>query len=327
MLQMLIIVETNFIIGVVLLLLVLVPGALKGPLTISLPPESPLIKLIWRTQGGLIISILISVFMYVRNGATMSFWNDTTIEILIDNALRSFLGFIWATGLILGCSLTVTSHAQITNNATGVFIIMFSALTWVKLSKYDLIGHGVWIIGVAVIIFDPHAIKFDSNKPSIIGALIPLIGAGFGSILTFMSHSKKRLHPIITMTQFYFFSVIYQLIIFPLFTDSHKFYTLDPINGAFGWLCSFKNVVVVLWIVSPLTGVLEKLFYLAANNYFSLQTISILIVFEPFIGQFFGVLLGQDHIPGAMTFIGLIVTTIGFGIASYGERDSSTMKN
>ena len=186
--------------------------------------------------------------------------------------------------------------------------------------KYDLIGHGFWIIGVVIIIFDPRAIKSDSNKPSIIGALIPLIGAFFGSILTFMSHSKIRVHPIITMTQFYFFSVIYQLVIFPLFTDFRKFYSLDPIHGAFGWLSSVKNIVVVLCIVSPLTGVLEKLCYLTANSYFSLQTISILIVFEPYIGQIFGVALGQDHIPGAMTFIGLVITTVGFWIASYGER-------
>ena len=56
-----------------------------------------------------------------------------------------------------------------------------------------------------------------------------------------MSHSKVRVHPIITMTQFYFFSVIYQLAIFPLFTDFRKFYSLDPIHGAFGWLSSVNK--------------------------------------------------------------------------------------
>ena len=236
----------------------LISGACKGPLTISLPPENPLVKLVWRTQGGFLISIIISVFMYIRNSATMSFSNDTKSEYLIDSAIRSFLGFIWATGLILGWSMTVTSHAQITNNATGVYIIILSAFTWAKLSKYDLIGHGLWIIGAAIAILDPHAIKIGAENPSIIGALIPLIGALFGSFLTFIDHKKKSLHPIITMTQFYFFSVIYQLTLFPLLTKYSGFYSFDQTHGAFGWLANMKNLLLVICIISPLTGVLEK---------------------------------------------------------------------
>ena len=258
--------------------------------------------------------------MYKSKSSAMNFWHDISLEILIESAIRSFLGFIWATGLVIGWSMTITSHAQIMNNATGIYIILLSAITWAKLNKYDLIGYGIWMIGAAIAILDPHAIKIDSNEPSIIGAVISLIGAGFGSLLTFIGHNKKSPHPIITMTQFYFFSVIYQLVIFPIFTNSQKFYTMDQAHGVFGWLSSTKNLVIVLCIVSPLTGVLEKLIYFAANSYFSLQTISILIIFEPYIGQIFGVLLGQDQIPGAMTFLGLGITTFGFCIASYGER-------
>ena len=44
------------------------------------------------------------------------------------------------------------------------------------------------------------------------------------------------------------------------------------------------------------------------------------VVFEPYIGQVFGVLLRQDHVPGAMTWIGMLITSVGFLIASYGER-------
>ena len=78
-------------------------------------------------------------------------------------------------------------------------------------------------------------------------------------------------------------------------------------------------MVVVLFVVSPLTGVLEKLSYLTAWKYFPLNVISILVVFEPYIGQAFGILLNQDRIPGTSTFLGLIVTSFGFCIAWYGE--------
>ena len=72
-------------------------------------------------------------------------------------------------------------------------------------------------------------------------------------------------------------------------------------------------------VISPFTGVLEKLSYLTASSYFSLHTISIIIVFEPYLGQIFGILMNQDNIPGMMTLFGLLITSIGFWIASYGQ--------
>ena len=198
----------------------------------------------------------------------MNFCHDLSPEILIESAIRSFLGFIWATGLVIGWSMAVTFHAQIMNNATGIYIILLSAITWAKQNKYDLIGYGIWIISATIVILDPLAIKMDSNEPSIIGAIISLIRAGFGSLLTFIGHNKKSPHLIITKTQFYLFSVIYQLVIFLIFANSQNFYTMDQAHETFGWLSNIKNLVIVLCIVSPLIGVLEKLIYFATNSYF-----------------------------------------------------------
>jgi len=41
----------NFIIGVVVLLIAIIPTSLVGPLVINLPSQSALISAIWRTQG------------------------------------------------------------------------------------------------------------------------------------------------------------------------------------------------------------------------------------------------------------------------------------
>lgn len=216
--------------------------------------------------------------------------------------------------------MTITSHALIAFNATGIYIVAFSIIMCAKINKFEIIGHGLWIIGLVLLVIDPHATKVGSDKPSIIGTLIAFAGAGFGSILLFMNNSKRALHPVITMTHFYFFSVVYQFIFYPWFIDSKGlFFSTNDIYGAFGWLSNYKDFLFVMCIISPFTGVLEKLSYLNANNYFSLQTISIILVFEPYLGQVFGILLNQDNIPGLMTVLGLLTTSVGFCFSSIGQ--------
>ena len=307
------------VIGVLLLLMMTIPGSIKGPLTISLPPEGPLLQLAWRTQGGMIVSMIIWATMYIFNRKTMSLIRDTAIPVLLDSALRAFFGFLWITALIIGCSLTITSHALVMNSSTGLYIIAVSIITKAEIDRFEYIGHGLFIFGVILMLLDPFAIKVGATDTWILGALIPLIGAGFGSILSFMNHKANSLHPIVTMTQFYFFSAIYQITFFPIFLRSDLFYTFDEKYGVFGWCSNFHNLLIVWCIVSPFTGVLEKISYLTVNSYFSLHTISIWVIFEPFIGQFWGIILKQDEIPGILTLIGLVIISLGFSIACYGE--------
>ena len=178
------------------------------------------------SRGTVYISLIIFTIMYFRDKTTMSFLTNFTRRDVFDSAIRSFFSFLWGTSFILGCSMTVTSHAQITYSATGIYIVALSFITWTRVSKYELIGHGFWVLGAALVIIDPRAIKTDSDKPSLIGAVIPFIGAGFGAILTFMSHNIQKWNPIFIITEYYLFSVIYQLSLFPWFIESDNFFLI-----------------------------------------------------------------------------------------------------
>lgn len=142
----------DMVIGIILLLSMIIPGSIKAPLTISLPPEGPLLQLAWRTQGGLLISLIISSFLYIFNRKSMSFTKDTAIPVLLDSALRSFLGFIWITGLVIGCSMTITSHALAMNSATGIYIIVISVIKKAEIDKFEYIGHSIFILGAIIMI-------------------------------------------------------------------------------------------------------------------------------------------------------------------------------
>ena len=91
------------------------------------------------------------------------------------------------------------------NSSTGLYIIAVSIITKAEIDRFEYIGHGLFIFGAILMLLDPFAIKVGATDTWILGALIPLFGAGFGSILSFINHKANSLHPIVTMTQFYFF--------------------------------------------------------------------------------------------------------------------------
>ena len=92
---------------------------------------------------------------------------------------------------------------------------------------------------------DPYAKKVGVDDQSYLGALISFLGAGFGAIQGYMNHKATHLHPIVRMHQFFIFSVVYQMVFFPIFIQNSKFYSMDPEYGAFGWLSSWHNFIQV----------------------------------------------------------------------------------
>lgn len=309
----------DFWIGVFYLVIMIVCWSLIGPLTLSLEAGHTLVKATWRMQGSTIIIWMCSAYLYNYGGdKTMSFSRDFSLPILLNSMWGSFFGFVWGATLIVGCSLTLTSHAEVMYTCTGVYILAYSLVTCMKVHKYEIYGYIIFFVGAFLMFTDKHAAKASGEEASLIGALISFLGAGFGAVLGYLNSKSKTLHPIVTMTQFLSFTVVYQLIFFPLFIQDSRYYSFDSDFGAFGWLTKSRNTLMVLFLVSPITGVIGNIGYFTAYKYWPMQIIAAVILLEPFAGQTAGVLLGIDAIPGFKTCFGLCIITLGFWLATYG---------
>lgn len=116
------------------------------------------------------------------------------------------------------------------------------------------------------------------------------------------------------------------MLFFPFLVSSGNFFSFDPEYGVLGWLNDSYAFVLVALINAPLTGVLGNLGFYTAYYYWPMQIVAGTMLIEPFIAQVVGVVLGQDEAPGAKTWIGCIVITLGFLIAGLGAKFKSTSK-
>jgi hypothetical protein len=83
--------------------------------------------------------------------------------------------------LVIGCSKTVTSHAQILYCSTGVYILLISLVTCKAVHRFEIYGYIIYIVGLTVTLSDPLAKKHGGESQSLKGCLIAFMGAGFGA--------------------------------------------------------------------------------------------------------------------------------------------------
>ena len=112
---------------------------------------------------------------------------------LINHAISGFFLCLWNLGFIVGCSMTITSHATILYTSSGIYLIALSIITWKYLHKLEHLGYGVYLIGAFFMLSDPDATKQGGGGPSYTGDLISFLGAGAGAVSGYFcaKNSKK----------------------------------------------------------------------------------------------------------------------------------------
>ena len=171
---------------------------------------------------------------------------DFSWRIAFTQFYLSFFMFIWVAGFIVGCSLTVTSHADIMYWSSGVYIFVFTMLTWNTVHRLEILGYILYFIGVWFMFSDPNASKVGMEGQSYLGDLVAFLGAGGWAMYVYLAkRSGLELHPYVTWTYMFVFLWIHQFIIFPFFSDSQNFFSFDVEYGAFGWLTDNYSVFLV----------------------------------------------------------------------------------
>ena len=243
-----------------MLFLMVVPCSIIGPLTIGLPAKDTYVKAIWRIQGWAIANFIMITIIYLISPSSYSFKKEFSWSNLKSTAVLGFFLITWATGYILGWSLTITSHADIMYSSSWVWIFIGTILTWGVIDKFEVYGYFFYLIGVAFMFSDQSASKTWSDGQSYKGDLFAFLGAGSWAIFTYLNKKIKLcIDPITKSAQCYMFSMIFQFAMFPFLTSSDKFFSFDPELGAFGWMYDWDSFVLVFLINAPITGIIGNI--------------------------------------------------------------------
>lgn len=311
----------NFLIGCFMLFLMVGPCSIIGPMTISLPAKNVYVQACWRYQGCTLLAIPLMLALYAYKGSEMDIRKDFALKNMFKSAVNSFFIFLWNLGFILGCSLTITSHADIMYSSGGVYLLIFAILAGQYVHKLEYVGYGLYALGVFMMFTDPNATKAGMGGQSYFGDLYAFLGAGCSAVFNILNQgAMENMHPMVTLTQNFIFAMLFQLLTFPFFVGPSVFFSFDPEMGAFGWLVSWEAFFLLMFIVAPITGILGNIGFYSAYYYFPMEIVAGTMLIEPFFAQVVGVALGQDELPGLKTILGCTVITVGFLVAGFGSQ-------
>jgi hypothetical protein len=311
----------NLIIGIIVLSLFVINGSMVGPLTVFLPAKSPLIKAMWRTQSNFSNGIFLMIGLYIWKWKEMSFKRDHSPKMLTNSAITAFLGFLWYVGLVVGCSMTITSHAMVMYSSSGVYMLAWALITGAKIHRFEFYGYGLFFLGVFLMLTDPYAVKSGGTGNQYVGDLITFLGAGFGAISGYYnSKNSKIIHPVVIMNHCFVFSTLFQITLASFILGPSRVLSFDKEYGAFGWIADSETFWFLFSVVAPFNGMVCNVCFYVSYYFWPMEIIAGAILTEPFISQVVGVMMGQDKVPGFRTIFGLTIITFGTLISSYGSR-------
>lgn len=94
----------------------------------------------------------------------------------------------------------------------------------------------------------------------------------------------------------------------------------DPEIGTFGYF-NGEYAFYVIFGIGLIGGALYYCCVAMALKYFSALVLCSSLLFQPFVAQAIGCIMGIDQLPGACTYIGTVVTLFGFYFVSKGGEE------
>ena len=153
---------------------------MDGPFSQLMHTGNPFLRMAWKFQGVLIFFFF---FLCVRMLLTktsprneLSKW-DLSWPVLRSLLLASFGLIGMQSFLSWGATYTIMSHANLYSSLTSLLVITYRMTTCRPLTKYEIIGSIVAILGCTITTQDPMAEKVDTGSSSIF----------FGNFLSFLS--------------------------------------------------------------------------------------------------------------------------------------------
>ncbi|CDW78761.1 UNKNOWN [Stylonychia lemnae] len=290
-------------------------GAMDGPFSQFLQANNPFLKMAWKFQGVFFLFLIIYVFLVAikKRGIIGQFsqWKNTYQTYL--NLLIASIGLIGMQSFLSwGAAYTIMSHANLFSSLTAMLVVSYKLLTCSQITRCEIIGTVISIIGCGLTTQDPHAEKTNDELNDIAyGNILSFVSSIFATLYILKGQEESlKLDPMQYFLTLNFFTSVNFILFGCLFVEDSFYLSQDPVKGVFGWIHP-ENIVYSVVVVSFVNGVgTLYLQYLVFKN-FSPVIAGSMMLLEPLFSQIYGIILGLDEYPGFLTYFGSSLIIVG----------------
>lgn len=271
-------------------------------------------KTYWRLTSTALLMFPIVVTNVRRDGLP----NLTKTEWLL-LVSASFCYAQMTTVFVVSLALTSLANAFVFSNMTSLVIIVAKSLMGVPVLMLEASGAIIGIVGGIICSKDQAEDEGgDSLYPNeMLGNLIAL-SASFGTAayLAIARDLRSKCDLFVFMFTIFFLSSFFVLAFMMLSGEPVEF-SRHPNLGMFGWMNLEANRLPLELFFAVVVNGIGTLGYIAVLKFFDSIVVSVIMLMEPVVGVFIGVLVGVDTLPGTITWVGDTIVTLGSALVVY----------
>ena len=271
-------------------------------------------KTYWRLTSTALLMFPIVIINVRRDGLP----NLTKMEWLL-LVSASFCYAQMTTVFVVSLALTSLANAFVFSNMTSLVIIVAKSLMGIPVLMLEASGAIIGTVGGIICSKDQAEDESgDSLYPNeMLGNLIAL-SASFGTAayLAIARDLRSKCDLFVFMFTIFFLSSFFVLAFMMLSGELVEF-SRHPKHGMFGWMNLEANRLPLELFFAVVVNGIGTLGYIAVLKFFDSIVVSVIMLMEPVVGVFIGVLVGVDTLPGTITWVGDAIVTLGSALVVY----------
>lgn len=271
-------------------------------------------KTYWRLTSTVLLILPMVVLSLYRDGPPKLSQKEWLLLVA-----AAFCYAQMTTVFVVSLSMTSLANAFVFSNMTSLVIIVAKTFMGLPVLLLEASGAVIGIAGGVVCSKDTsaHGDGGIEHPEALLGNLIAL-SASFGTA-AYLAIAKdlRSKCDLFVFTWSIFFISSFFVLAFMIITNEPVSFSLHPDHGLFGWMDPALNRLPLELFMAVVINVVGTLGYIAVLKYFDSIVVSVIMLMEPVVGVFIGILVGVDSLPGAQTWTGAAIVTLGSGLVVY----------
>lgn len=271
---------------------------------------TPEIKIFWRLSTTSILFLMLAAKTNRIRREEFDFSLKEWLELSFASANYALMNTTFAVSL----EMTSLINAFILSNMASLIMIGWKFMTGVEVLCFEGVGALIGFVGALVCAAgsDGEGTNEDTSSREYFGDILAFSASiGVAIYLTIAKRLRTKIDLVLFMFLVFSLSSVFLLIYITVCSGQQYEFSFDPSIGLFGWLNLRGDRLPLELYVAIICNGVGTMGYIAILKYFDAVVVSMVMLCEPIVATFIGMVVGVSGFPSIPTWIGNAIIIIG----------------
>ncbi|CAI2367282.1 unnamed protein product [Moneuplotes crassus] len=311
--------DKNMAVGILVAIIALLCTSSVVPLVDRYEGVPSILRIIWRFELTVLYGFPLSVYYWHKNRKNLDHAKIWTLRTATELFVSSLCFVVADVFFIWSSDYTLVSHSYLLANLGGVFIVLMNLIRFLPVHYLEIFGTIIVVFAGVLCVNDNSSTKTNNQTNIFWGDMVAVACSPlYGLYVVYSDNLLTKLPAMVIIVASFSIQLMLVIPVYVCFSGYENTVSFDPHYGLLGW-ASEEYLIYSLTFVALLAGVPGIGGYVFPLSYFPPHIVASIFLLDPIVGEVIGVFLGQDNMPGILTYIGTLGVLVGLGLTMRGN--------